>query len=364
MYLAQLISAHPLYSAVRRLGEEIERHRQATPLTTGENISASWEAEGLSGPLPGDYPQQALREDWQAWESGLAAPETSEEGGLPEDLAASRDWRYQQIEADMANKLTRVRTEESRRQARLREQLVRGYLTELTNLGLGRPPAQDPEQPTRRRQEIWADIQGRLRQEQVQSEARVALAGEQFEADACAKKAQVDAEVQAEAQARREIQMPALLGPQQEMQERVEELVGQSQAGGRQVEVLGAELPPGVQEESRQAREQILAEYEEARQRQLDRFIKSREKLLHDIWDDTRKAVLRVAFEQNLTIHLVPPGSARGRNLTTQVRRRVEEIWSAQAILEPAAWRRVEPNENRSLSPRTTGRDSRRRTIR
>ena len=336
VYLAQLMSAHPLYPAAQRLAAEIGRlGRTPAPAVTAE-VGERWTTPLFLGPPPLAFPQDAFLRDWQTWQTGLVIPAPPETAGLPPDLEAARDWRYRQIDLEQARKLAEARATESRRLAQFRDKLVRDRLEELTNAGLDLkvPPAEAPQREEETRRRIWDEIEAAVAREQAESaEKRLPAVQAQLDAETARRKAEVDAEVQAEARARRESALPTLVEPRQEMEQRVKRFANPPSTGGQPTQLPGMAPTATDLRAAEQARDQALAEYERTRQRQLQRLEESQAALIRSILADVRLAAMRAAFEDNLRLNLVPPGSPRGADLTDQVRRRVELIWSGRDLL-------------------------------
>ncbi len=339
VYLAELLSAHPLYPAAQRLSEEISREEreqgQAAPLASLE----PWTARPLAGLSLGEFPYEAFHRDWVAWEAQLVGPPESEQRGLPPDLEAEKRWRYRQIELEEVQALAQVRAEESRRLAAIREELVRERLVELTNAGLSvqLPPGEARQKAEEIRRQIWTDIEEAVSRERQASEARLALQAERLARQSQRLKTQVDAELEEEAQARRESRLLGVEGPREEMRRGVAGLLGHLGIDSGRLERSGAEPSPTDLQEAEQARNRAFAAYQEARRRQLRRLKESRAQLIRAMLADLRLATTRVAFEHNLRLTLVPPGSPTQVDLTSQVRRHLRTIWSGRTSLQPHA---------------------------
>lgn len=330
VYLAELMSVHPLYPAAQRLSEEISREEREQAQAGLFAPLGPWTARPLAGVILGGFPYAAFHRYWVAWEAQLVGPPEPQEAGLPPDLEAEKRWRYRQIELEEAQALAQVRAEESRRLAAVREELVRERLVELTNAGLNvRLPAGEARQKAEEiRGQIWAEIEEAVSRERQASEARVALQAQRLASQSRRLKAQVDAELEEEARARRESRLLGVEGPREEMRRGVAGLPGRPGVDSGRVERPGAE-PDGTDlQEAEEARNRALAAYHEARRRQLQCLQECRVQLVRAMLADLRLATTRVAFEHNLRLTLVPPGSPTRVDLTSQVRRYLRTIWS------------------------------------
>lgn len=332
MYLAQLMPVHPLWPAAKRLAAELERLRR--PLLPME-ISAgwTWDTPTLLGPAPWAYPQTALRRDWLEWRQGLAAPVSTPDATLPADLQAARLWRYRQIELEQARRLLEAQSLESRRLAQFREQLVREHLDELTNAGLDLsvPPAEARQKGAETVERIWTHIEAMVARAEAEStQKRLPAVEAQLAEEARRRRAEVDAEIEAEAAARRERETPPLVEPQRGFQQRLEKFVERSPEEPGPQQLAGTTPEAGDLVAAQQAYSRAQAEYHQARQRQLTRLENSQARLVRAILADLRLAALRTAYEKNLRLSLVPPGSPQGADLTELVRRRLQQIWSAK----------------------------------
>jgi hypothetical protein len=338
------MSAHPLWPAAQRLAAEIDRlGGTAVPAVAGE-AGESWRTPIFVGPAPLAYPEDLFQRDWREWQTGLTMPAPVETAALPPDLEAARTWRYRQIDLEQARKLMEARATESRRLAQFREKLVRDHLEELTNAGLDMsvPRAETRQKGPEAAQKIWDRIEAAVAQQQAEStQKRLPAIEARLAAESRQRKAQVDADIQAEAQARRESEIPALVEPRQGFEQHMEQFAGRPHEEGRQEQVAGMAPPAGDVRAAEQARAQARAEYEQARQRQLARLQQSQAELIRAILADVRLAAMRAAFEDNLRLDLVPPGSPRGADLTEKVRWRLELIWSGKDALSAGSQRSV-----------------------
>ncbi|HEY3397486.1 MAG TPA: hypothetical protein VGM19_07510 [Armatimonadota bacterium] len=328
MYLAQLIPTHPLYPAYQRLTEQIAREQAARPGPFPPMMG--WQIPVLSGPELGAYPRASLQADLADWEAGLTLPPAYQPGVLPADLEASRRWRYRLLDLDDARQLEALQATESRRLAAVRERLVRDRLADLANAGgdLTVPAAEAQQRAEQERQAIWDEINKQLAQEQTASDAKIALAQEKLNADAVAARAAIDAEVKAEAATRQTNRLPALTTSRQEMQQKLRGLASSLGPEARPAPLRGVAPLPGSLEQSSAARAATLAAVDQARRQELQRLRDSQAQLLRSLLADVRLAALRVAFEQNLRLTLVPSGEPTGPDLTDQVRTNLQQMWS------------------------------------
>ena len=351
MYLAELMAAHPLYPAARRLADDISRLSGAGIPAIAGAAGERWTTPLLAGPTPFDFPQNALESDWRDWEAGLVTLVPPADGTLPADLETARRWRDQQIDLEEARQRTVAEADESQKLAEFREKLVREHLAELTNAGLNlaTPAAQAPgaeamgqqaqetaaaaarEAETSKR--VWDQIEAAVAQEAAASQQRLAQREAQVKIETAQRQAQVAAEVQAEAKARQAAEHPPTQAGRQEMEARMKEFAASPHQAGRPAPLAGAAPTGAEMRAAEQARAQALAAYEQTRQRQLQRLRESQAQLLRAILADVRLTAMRVAFEDNMRLDLVPPGEPRGRDLTDRVRRRLELIWTGRDVL-------------------------------
>jgi hypothetical protein len=336
VYLAELISLHPLYPAARRAGEEMDRLRSGELPEAPARMPLDWELPLMSGEL-GMFPEGELRREYRAWVAGLKSPTVPATEGLPADLAASQQWRYMQVELATAQTLAEFRGRESQRLAQLRETLVRSRLTELTNAGIvtGVPPAQARETAAEQQAQIWQEIEEQTQAEQQESEHRIVAEKRRLETQARAQKAVIEREINQEAAARRRAaqEIPELAGLRAEMTGRMEEVVAAGGVGERARQVSGAAPPATVRSSAEQAREEAFAEYEATRQRQLERLAEGQAATLRAIMQDMRRVVMMIAFRDNLRLHVIPAASPVGRDLTGEVRAKVQAVWAGRADL-------------------------------
>lgn len=281
----------------------------------------------------GPFPTEALRREAELWRAGLEPPAVAPPVETPTDLQASRSWRYLRIEVEAARKLGELQNAESRALAERREELVRSRLTELTNLGL--PPDADEAQAAAKRAEIWAGIEAEMAAATQASQRRLLAKQQELAVEAAAAKAKVDRELEEEAarrQQRAESREAGIL--RGEMAEAVQALADQQGVQKRARQLTGLGPPAGIRESAVQAQEEVRGQYEATRRLQSERLRAGQAALMRGILADTRRAVMKVAFEDNLRLHLLPAGSPVGEDLTATVRERVRAIWAGEANLK------------------------------
>jgi hypothetical protein len=198
----------------------------------------------------------------------------------------------------------------------------------------GRQAAAAAAQEAEANQRVWDQIEAAVAREEAESrEKRLPQVEAQLATDAAQRKAQVDAEVQAEAKARQAQEIPPTQEGRRELEGRLKQFVA-APHGPSRPESLASPAPTGAElRAAEQARAQALTAYEQTRQRQLQRLEASQAQLIHAILADVRLAAMRVAFEDNLRLDLVPPGEPRGIDLTNRVRKHLESIWTGRAVL-------------------------------
>ncbi len=332
VYLAQLMPTHPLWPAAERLAAELERlRRPLLPMEIGAEWT--WGMPTFVGPVPRAYPQAALRRDWLEWRQGLTELVPTPGSALPADLQAARLWRYRQIELEQARQLLEAQSAESRRLAQFREQLVRDHLDELTNAGLDLsvPPAEARQRGAQTVQRIWSHIEAAVARAEAEStQKRLPAIQARLAEESRRRRAEVDAQIEAEAATRREGETPPLVEPQRKFEQRLQQFAEGSPRRPERGQLTAMSAPAGDLQAAEQAYARARAEYEQTRQRQLVRLEESRVQLVRAILADLRLAAMRFAYEDNLRLSLVPPGSPQGADLTEHVRKRLQQIWSGK----------------------------------
>ncbi len=328
-YLGMLVPMHPLYEELRSLAEHIDTLRGRRGVEVAAQIERPWESRVVVGPVLTDYPTQGLEQWRRGWESGLGTAQPAPSGELPRDLAARLAWRQRQIHQQTQQQLRQAEAEESQRLAKLRAKVAEQFREERRNLGLdlSLSDSEAQQQAEERREEIWQQIEQQLSEEAKQGQARLErLRGELRQQ-----------EEEAMAAAHKEVvsRVAQRYGPEQtsaesaqQLRQMVEGISEPSWLPPQAVPPVGADGPAIGTADG--LRRQAQAEYEALCAQQVARLTASKATLTRAIAGATRRAARRVAWEENIDLHLLPAERRHGQDMTDMIGKRIRTMWTKQ----------------------------------
>lgn len=185
VYVAQLMSEHPLYPQLRRLDEEIASLRRSavSPGITAPDLRLPdlvlGAPEAPAFPLP-EFAQR--RSDWEQGPSLIELPASTP---LAPDIAAELAWSRSQLRAKMQQQLDEVRSDEDSRLSELRAQAIRERQEQFNNaeldLNVADKDAAAAADATRKR--LWQEVEDYVTRERTAAEQRLAQFQKRLEAD-------------------------------------------------------------------------------------------------------------------------------------------------------------------------------------
>ena len=331
-YLAMLMPAHPLYGELQSLQESVAALRGAPRLGVADGLEEPWVSPVLlAGPLFTEYPTRRLHERRGGWQHGLSTLELAPVGQLPRDLEARLAWRQQEIRRQTMEQLQLATGAESRRLAELRINRAKHYQTERANIGLDLDVTDTDieEHVARRRRELDQQIQQELAEAAKAGQGRLRRLSEQLRQQ----EQQMGAEAHAELLGRAEQR-------QSDLEQSVAELHQQLQ---QQVAAVGepqwrASSPdqkpqPAAQPLSPEMRGQAFAQYRALCETQAARLVARKAALTAAIAQATALAARRVAWAENIDLHLRPEQSPQGSDVTELIRRKLSTMWTGHQPL-------------------------------
>lgn len=329
VYVAQLMSEHPLYDQYRRLDLEIAALRRGCETPEVSPVFLELGELFLPGPEPPEFPVARFagrKAEWRlALLPDLPAPSTS----LPADLAAELSWQQRRAERLASQQLARVIAREEECVARERAAAVRARQEALNNAGLDLTLniREAREAGAQKRQQLWAEIEAETARAQTQAEARITAESQQIEGTLRRQMAAVEAEISARHENRAQISIKS----GSELRSRMSNTLTPPDP-----------LPPGegatwrpTSELSTSRFEPTLAPLIEADRRvrlaQAARLAAIRADLGADIFRATALAVLRSAGLKGWQIYLPPEERTVGRDLTEQIRPELKRMFHPYA---------------------------------
>lgn len=318
VFVAQLISEHPLYDQYRRLDLEIAALRRGCQVPQVSPVFLELGEIFLPGPELPEFPVErfaARKAQWRlALLPDLPAPTTS----LPADLAAELRWQQRRAERLASQQLARVISREEECVARERAAAVRARQEALNNVGLDLTQniREAREAAETERQRLWAEIEAETAQARAQADARITAESQRIEETLRRQMAAVEAEIAA----RRESRAQIFVKSGSELRSRMSNTLtppdplppGEGAtwrpAGGLPASRFQPTLAPMIEADRR------------VRLAQAARLAAIRADLGADIYRSTALAALRIAGVKGWRVHLPPEERQVGRDLTEQIR--------------------------------------------
>lgn len=323
-----LMPMHPLHKELRSLQEHSNALRGIRQPDLAGQIQQPWESRVIVGPVLTDYPTQRLAQWREGWWEGLPRVQGGPLGQLPRDLEARLAWRQQQIHQQTREQLRQAEAEGSQRLAKLRIKAAEQFQKERRNLGLdlSLSDAEAQQRATERRAEIWQQIEQQLAREAKRGQAKLQRLREKLKQQEDQAVAATRQELLSRDQQRYSQQEATVRSAQQQLRQMVEEIGEPDWLLPQPVTQPGQSAPtPGTAGELRQ---QAFAEYEALRAQQIERLTAHKVALTATIAAATRQAAQRVAWEEDIDLHLLPDQSVHGVDVTDVIATRLNTMWT------------------------------------
>jgi hypothetical protein len=265
-----------------------------------------------------------LRGDWRARYPAIEL----DYDDLSADLLARIGWERDRAEEMVRRRLARAEAEESARLAALRTQMVRYYQERLTNLRIDSQirDAETASAAERERERIWELIEAEMEAER--------LAGRELLAEM---EAGLRAEAQRRVEAARARADETLADREQQMRRAGEDLYAEM------IEAMGspwpdtgegrasAEADAGEANVRLDAMESLRGEAEQARLQKIElqrsRMLRDLGRLRAQLKSGTETAASIVAYRRGIDLHLLPGAAARGDDYTGTIAEALEKFW-------------------------------------
>ncbi len=336
VYPARLMSEHPMYPMLLRLGRRIdslcetadlldtrqtESALQALAVTLHPPVAPSWDVTTLGEFLAAAMPPATFG----------TQPAQLE---LAPDLKARMRWIERTVGGELERKLEAARYEQELTLARRRAELVRSYQEALMNADI--PPARqagDADASARTgRARLEADIEARMQEARLQAEAEFARQVEQIRHAARESVAAAERDIAAEMRARQETSVSS----GSKIVDRLSNSLSSVQGSEFSAEIMewAPHAPDSSTAADSPARASFDVIYQAAAARVADDIGRRRLQLSRAIYNETVLMVRKCALQEGIELNIPPLQPADGRDLTEDLRPVVRRAWAAEGASE------------------------------
>jgi len=246
--------------------------------------------------------------------------------GLPGDLEAQLSWESSGIDREVLRQLREAAAQESQWLAYLQIEAMIRRQPEVTDqeIDLSRPPAEASEKAEQLRAEI---VEQAIGEEIEASRARLEELRQALESDSRQSLEEIRDKLQARAEQRHSYTTAAGRKLQQQLAERIEQFAGTIEPLDKP---MAGPSPSGDSlRQAGQQRQHAAEEYDRAVSAQVQRLVARQTMLTAAIEQATRRAARRVAWEENLDLHLVPGDEKAGDDCTALIAEKLAAMWAS-----------------------------------
>jgi len=322
--------AHPLYAQLSALQEHIAALRGVGWPAVAEEIAQLYDSPVLTPP-PASGEMRGLDQYRNNWLAGEQWDIFGKLQGLPGDLEAQLSWERSGIDREVLRQLREAAAQESQWLAYLQIEAMIRRQPEVTDqeLDLSRPPAEASEKAEQLRAEI---VEQAIGEEIEASRARLEELRQALESDSRQSLEEVRDKLQARAEQRHSYTTTASRKLQQQLAERIKQFSGTIEPVDKPI--AGPSPSGDSLRQAGQQRQHAVEEYDRAVSAQVQRLVARQMMLTAVIEQVTRRAVWRIAWEENLDLHLIPGDDQAGDDLTALIAEKLAAIWASP---KPAA---------------------------
>jgi len=325
VYVPALMPAHPLYAQLGALQQHIAALRGVGAPTVADEIDRLYNSPLLMPPaVSSDMGRLAeYRNNWLAGEQWNIFGEGE---GLPGDLQAQLGWERSGIDREVLHQLREAAAQESQWLAYLQIEAMIRRQPEVTNqeIDLSRPPAEASKKAERLRAEI---VEQAIGAEIEASRARLEELRQALESDRRQSLEEIRDKLQASAQQRQSYTAAASRKLQQRLAKRIEQFTGTIEPLDKPI--AGPSPSGDSLWQAGQQRQHATTEYDRAVSAQVQRLVARQTMLTVAIEQATRRAARRVAWEENLDLHLVPGDEKAGDDRTALIAEKLAAMWAS-----------------------------------
>jgi len=320
--------AHPLYAESSALQEHIDALRGVGWPTVAAEIDRLYDSPVLVPPPAGGGMGglDRYRDKWLAGEQWGVFGELQ---GLPGDLQAQLSWEGSRIDREVLRQLQEAAAQESQWLAYLQIEAMMRRQSEVTDqeLDLSQSAAEASEKAEQLRNEIIAQAVGA---EIEASQARLEELHQALEADRHQSLEEIRDKLQAKAQQRQSYTAAAGHKLYKQLTERIEQFA--STIEPLDEPIAGPSPSREVLDQAGQQRQHAADEYDRAVSAQIRRLVARQRTLTAAIEQATRRAVRRIAWENNLDLRLLPGDDKAGDDITALIAEKLAAMWASPIL--------------------------------
>lgn len=329
VYVAQLVSEHPLYEQYRRLEQEIASLQVSCTVPAVPPVPLELGALFLPGPELPRFPLEQFEHRRALWQATLL-PErpvtTSTE--LAPDLVAELQWQRHQLERQEQRQIDVLEARENECVAELRAAAVRARQEALNNAGLNikLPEREAQEAAEKERRRLWDEIEAETAAARAQAQERIATETARIQAETEVAMTEAERSVRQRVQKRLEVFVKTGSETPRRMSNAVVPPSPPVSAPG--VSWQTATPPSG---EFQPTLPPLLEADRRTRLAQASRLALARAKLGADIFEATALAVERIAGLHDWRLYLPPEEPATGADMTERVRPELRRLFHPES---------------------------------
>lgn len=329
VYIARLLSEHPLYPQYQRLAQEIASLQKPCMLPTTPPVFLELGELFLPGPRPPRFPLEQFELRRAEWRLTLLPVPPTSLAALDEDLLAELRWSKTQAEERAAAQIRLLESQAQAQVADVRAEAVRRHQEALNNVGLDLTATDREAREARdaaeqvERQRLWAEIEQEVAAARTVSGRALAASQQQIEQDLQAQLKDLETDAWQRVEKRREIfvksgseirtRMSKAMTPPQPL--------SLSQGLSWQPTGAGGAIAPEVTG--------LLQREQRLRQAQAALLIAKRADLAVQIERGVELAVRRVAGLESIRLTVPPLQAAKGSDLTESLRPTLRQMFQS-----------------------------------
>jgi hypothetical protein len=327
VYIARLLSEHPLYPQYQRLAQEIASLQKPCVLPTTPPVFLELGELFLPGPQPPRFPLEQFELRRAEWRLTLVPVQPASLAALDADLLAELRWSKTQAEERASAQVMLLESREDARVAEVRAEAVRRHQEALNNVGLNltatdreaRDARDAAEQQERRR--LWTEIEQEVAAARAAADQTMAASRQQIDDDLQAQLRDLEAEAWQRVEKRREIFVKSGSEIRTRMSNAMTppEPMSLSQGLSWQPGGAGGAIAPEVTG--------LLQREQRLRQAQKALLVAKRADLAVQIERGVELAVRRLAGLEGIRLTVPPLQAAEGSDMTESLRPAVRKMF-------------------------------------
>jgi len=325
VYIPALMPAHPLYAELSALHEHIDALRGVGWPAVAEEIDRLYDSPVLA-PLPISGEMGGVDQYRHKWLAGQQWDISGGVLGLPGDLQAQLRWQSSRIDREVLRQLQDAAAQESQWLAYLQIEAMLRRQGEVSNqeLDLDEPAEVASEKADQLRHQI---IEQAVAEELEAGEVRREELHQALEQNKRQALAEIRSKLQTQAEQRHSYGAATGHKLREQLIQRIEQFTGDIASIDRPT--VGPAPTAQQLQQAGQDRADAQKEYNQAVAAQIERLLARKMVLTVAIEQATRRAAQRIAWEENLDLHLLPGDDRAGDDITPLIAEKLTAIWAS-----------------------------------